>query len=351
MKYTMQQKRRHWPRRLFIIAIIGVIGVVVATAAVRYVYNENLKPVKNNSQDIKVVTIEQGMTVDEIAAELQKEGVIRSAWAFKLYVSSKEVRDALQAGTYELEPSRSVAEIVAQLTHGKIATNLVTILPGRRLDQVKKRLVQDGFAETEVNAAIDNPGLYKGHPALVDKPAEASLEGYLYPDSYQRTKQTKVESIVRTSLDEMQKQLTPDIRSAFGKQGLSTYQAIILASIVEREVPKDGDREQVAQVFLKRLKMDMRLESDATASYGAVLDGKEPTPGYNSVYNTYRNKGLPPTPISNVSGSSLKAVAYPADTDWLYFVSGDDGTTHFSKTLEEHEQKVRQYCSKCSANQ
>lgn len=350
MKYTMQRQRRRWPRRLFVIALALILLVAAATATVRYVYSQNLRPANVNSQEIKVVTIRSGMTVDEIANELQRQGIIRSAWAFKLYVGSNQVREALKAGTYELEPSRSVAEIVSQLTHGKIATNLVTIVPGRRLDQVKTRLIQDGFGQDEVEAAIDNPDKYKGHPALVDKPEGASLEGYLFPDSYQRTKETKVETIVRASLDEMQKQLTPDLRSAFGRQGLSTYEAIILASIVEREVPQPRDREQVAQVFLKRLRSDMRLDSDATASYGAVLDGKPPTPGYNSIYNTYRHKGLPPTPISNVSASSLQAVAYPADTEWVYFVSGDDGTTHFSKTLDEHERKVREFCSKCAVN-
>lgn len=348
MKYTTMKPRRRWPRRLFVIAIIGIVGVIGATIVVRYAYTENLKPVDRNSQEAKVVTITSGMTVDQIAAKLQKEGVIRSAWAFKLYVSSKEARSALKAGTYELEPSRSVAEVVARITDGKIATNLVTIAPGRRLDQIKKSLVEAGFSEAGVQVAISNPSLYKGHPALVDKPEDVSLEGYLFPDSYQRTKQTEAQEIIRVSLDEMQKQLTPDRRNAFGKQGLSTYEAIILASVVEREVPKDEDRKQVAQIFLKRLKIGMRLESDATASYGAVLDGKRPTSGYDSPYNTYRNKGLPPTPISNVSASSLDAVAYPADTDWLYFVSGDDGTTHFSKTLPEHEEKTRQHCSKCA---
>jgi len=190
-----------------------------------------------------------------------------------------------------------------------------------------------------------NPANYQGHPALVDKPPAASLEGYLYPDSYQKTGTTDASFIVTAALDEMEDKLTPDIRSAFARQGLSTYEGIILASIVEKEVSNQGDRNQVAQVFLKRLKIDMALQSDATASYGAILDGKPASSSYDSPYNTYLHKGLPPTPISNVSESSLKAVAFPANTDWIYFVSGDDGTTHFAKTLDVHESNVQQYCT------
>ncbi len=342
MRYTSKPKRR-WPRRILAVVLIGIVLVVGATAGVRFVYNQNLKAV-GTSSEIQLVTVEEGATVDGIAKQLEEKKLIRSAWAFRLYVSSKEVRGALQAGSYELAQSQSIPEIVSQLTRGKVATNLVTILPGQRIDQVRKRLLQEGFKEADVNAAL-NPANYTGHPALVDKQAGASLEGYLYPDSYQRSGNTEVATIIGASLEEMNEHLTPDLRNAFAAQGLSTYQAIILASIIEKEVPKQEDREQVAQVFLKRLRIGMRLESDATASYGAILAGQAPSSSYPSAYNTYQNGGLPPTPISNVTSSSLKAVANPASTDWLYFVSGDDGTTHFSKTLAEHEANVTQYCT------
>jgi UPF0755 protein len=226
-----------------------------------------------------------------------------------------------------------------------VATNLVTILPGQRLDQIRKRLIQDGFSEKDVDSAL-NPANYQGHPALVDKPVSASLEGYLYPDSYEKTATTSAKTIITASLDQMNKYLTPDLRSDFAKQGLSPYQAITLASIIEKEVPKSQDRVQVAQVFLSRIRLGMKLQSDATGSYGAVLAGQKPSSSYDSPYNTYTYAGLPPTPISNVTNSALRAVGDPSDTNWLYFVSGDDGTTHFSKTLAEHEANVQQYCKK-----
>lgn len=346
MKYSThtQVTRHRWPRRLTIVLLIGLALLIAATVVVRRVYDQNLQPV-SASQTTQLVTVKQGATLDQIAQQLESDKLIRSAWAFKLYVSSKQVRADLQAGTYAFSPSLSVSQIVQKLTHGKVATNNVTILPGQRLDQIRAGLINDGFSPTDVETALQ-PLTYADNPALVDKPADASLEGYIYPNSFQKTANTTASTIISQALSEMQEQLTPDVRAAFAKQGLSTYQAIILASIVEQEVSKASDRPIVAQVFLSRLRQNISLGSDVTAKYGAVLAGKEPSISYESAYNTATHKGLPPSPISNVSAGSLRAVAYPASTDWLYFVAGDDGTTHFSRTLDEHEALTKQYCHK-----
>lgn len=346
MKYAMKTapKQKRWPLRLTIVALIILVFLAVATIIARTVYLDNLKPV-STSETTKLITIEEGSTLDSIATQLQKTGLIKSAWAFKLYVSSKQVRGDLQAGTYAFAPNQSVEDIVAQLTKGKVAVDLVTILPGQRIDQIRASLINDGFSPDEVDEAL-NPAAYVGNPALVDKPEGASLEGYIYPDSFQKTQSTTAKDIISQSLAAMEKQLTPEIRNAFAAQGLSTYQGITLASIVEKEVSKQADRDQVAQVFLSRIKQNMSLGSDPTAFYGAILAGKKPSVSYDSPYNTLLHKGLPPTPISNVTASSLRAVAHPASTDWLYFVAGDDGVTRFSKTLEEHESLADQYCRK-----
>lgn len=347
MRYSAQQPTSRWPRRLTFVLVLLLVLIVGATVLVRQVYYEKLKPV-SSSQKTQLVTVEQGASLDVIASNLEKDGLIRSAWAFKLYVSSKQVRGDLQAGTYAFAPSQTVAQIVSQLTHGKIATNEITILPGQRIDQIKTSLINDGFNEKDVEIALD-PAQYAGNSALVDKPSGASLEGYLFPDTFQKDANTTPKEIVTQSLAAMQKQLTPDLRSTFAKQGLSTYQAIILASMVEQEANNASDRQQVAQVFLSRLNQNMTLGSDVTAFYGATLAGHPKSTKYDSAYNTLLYKGLPPTPISNVSIQSLQAVAHPANTDWLYFVAGDDGTVHFSKTLEEHESLIQQYCQKLCA--
>ena len=159
----------------------------------------------------------------QIASQLYSAGLIRSTWAFEWYVGSQEVHDELEAGTYAFRPSQTLPSIVSQLTQGKIATKLVTILPGQRLDQIKQALINAGFNPSDVDAAL-NSALYTGNPALVDKPSSASLEGYLYPDSFQKTADTSVQTIVEESLNEMSQHLTPSLRAAFAAEGLSTYQ-------------------------------------------------------------------------------------------------------------------------------
>jgi len=348
MRYTVRTHKHRWPRRLVITLITATVLVITATAFVRHAYFNDLRPVSSTPGHAKLVTVSEGSSVDDIATELKGSGIIRSAWAFKLYVSSKNVRDSLEAGTYSFESGESVADIVSQLTHGKVATDLVTILPGQRLDQIKATLLSYGFSESDVDAALDSSN-HLANPALVDKPNGADLEGYIYPDSYQKTSTTTAQQIIEEALSEMNQQLTPDIQSAFAQEGLSTYQGIILASMVEQEVSDQSDRNQVAQVFITRLHDGMTLGSDVTAYYGAILAGKAPSTTYDSPYNTLIHPGLPPTPISNVSASSLEAVAHPATTGWLYFVTGDDGVTHFSTTLQQQEANTAAFCHKLCA--
>lgn len=342
--YTIASPRRRWPKILAIIFCALAILTVLAVVAVRQEYHENLKAASATQKSV-LITIPSGASVKEIATLLKREGVIRSDWAFEWYVNSKDIREDLQAGTYAFKPSQTVPEIVAILTQGKIATDLITILPGQRIDQIRSAFIESGMAASAVDEAL-KPAKYSTHPALVDKPPQANLEGYLYPESFQKTATTKPEEIVRKSLDEMQKYLTPEIRKAIVKQGLSVHEGVILASIIEQEVSKAEDKPKVAQVFLKRLRENIPLGSDPTAPYGAIIAGQPPSLTYESPYNTHTHAGLPPAPISNVSASSLKAVASPASTDWLYFVSGDDGVTYFSKTLAEHEALTEQHCKK-----
>lgn len=332
------------PRLVSIVVIVAVVVLLAGVGFIRHNYYENLKPV-STSQQSKLVTVESGDTAAQIAISLKKAGVIRQTWAFEWYVRNHNLRDKLQAGSYYIKPSQDVTEIADILTKGKVATDLFTILPGKRIDQIKAAMVNAGFDPNEVEQAF-NPDQYKNHPALVDKPAGASLEGYLYPESFQKHADTKPSTIITASLDEMQKRLTPDVRAAFTHEGLTVHQGVILASIVEQEVSNSADRPTVAQVFLKRLQDNMQLGSDVTAFYGAIIAGKSPSVSYDSPYNTRIHNGLPPGPISNVTASSLQAVANPSATDYVYFVAGDDGKTYFSHTLAEHEALTKEHCKK-----
>lgn len=344
--YALGEKRRNYTKMWRITAVIAVVLLLVASIAVRVVYSQALQPV-SASQHTVLITIEPGSSVREIGKKLEDAGLVRESWAFEWYIRNNNVRDKLQAGAYYFRPNQGVRDIVETMTQGKIATNLFTVLPGQRLDQIRSALINNGgFSAADVDQSLKSEN-YADHPALTDKPSGANLEGYLYPESFQKSAETKPEALIKQSLDQMQKHLTPEIREAFVKQGLTVHQGITLASIIEQEVSNGGDRKVVAQVFLTRLKQEMPLQSDVTVIYGAIRANQQPPRlDFDSEYNTFTNSGLPPGPISNVSESSLRAVAFPSSTDFIFFVAGDDGKTYFSHTQAEHEKNIEQHCKK-----
>ena len=345
---TASRRQSRW--RLVGAALLVMLLLAGGAAlGTRLFYLDALKPVNAAAEMAQSVTIPKGAALSQIARQLKDEGLIKNVWAFTWYANSQGVHASLQAGTYSFSQSKSVAQIVAQLSHGKVKTDLVAIVPGQRLDQIRTTLVNYGFNDAAVAIALD-PATYSGNPALADKPPGASLEGYIYPDSYQKNADTDPKHIVESAIGQMDRQLTPSLRKAYKAEGLSTYQAITLASIVEKEVSRPADRAQVAQVFLRRMSLGIRLDSDVTAFYGARLAGHELSVSYDSPYNTRLHEGLPPTPISNVTVGSLQAVAHPAKTNWLYFVSGDDGKTYFAHTLAEHHNNVVKHCIKLCSN-
>jgi UPF0755 protein len=340
--------RRRIPLRVWLVLVV-LIGLVVGGAGVaRHVYDKDLLPVSSN-QSTEIFTVASGNSVRQIADSLQRLRLIRSSWAFQLYAQRQQLSDQLQAGTYALSPSQGTAAIVNILTHGKVTTKLVTIYPGRRIDQVRAGLINDGFTPTAVDQALD-PANYGDLPALAFKPANVTtLEGLLWPDSYQKQPNTDPSVIIRESLVAMGQHLTPTVQAGFAAEGLTTYQGLTLTSIINQEVNKPSDQTQVAQVFLSRLKTGMVLGSDVTANYGAIEAGQPPSLSYDSPYNTLLHPGLPPGPISTISASALNAALHPAATSWLYFVTGDDGTTYFSTNLQDHQTQTQQYCHKlCS---
>jgi UPF0755 protein len=148
----------------------------------------------------------------------------------------------------------------------------------------------------------------------------------------------------------MGQHLTPAVQAAFASQGLSIYQGLTLTSIVLQEVNKPTDQAQAAQVFLTRLHTGMMLGSDVTARYGAIIAGQAPNLTYDSPYNTLLHTGLPPTPISTISQGALTATTHPAATNYLYFVTGDDGTTYFSTNLQDQQANTQKYCHKLCGN-
>jgi UPF0755 protein len=324
--------------------MVAAVLIAVSIVSIFAYYTVSLRPVSktDTSQEL---TVPAGSTMADIAHSLDEAGLIRHWWTFEWYMRLNNGESYLMAGTYVLSPSQSTPDIASMLTHGKVSTKLIVILPGQRIDQIRQSLVDQGFSEASVDEALD-PTQYENLSVLAGKPAGASLEGYLYPESFEKSPNTTAADIVKDSLNQMAKQLTTERKAAFAKQGLTTYQAVTVASIVEKEAVTSSDRAQVAQVFLSRLRGGMTLGSDVTAFYGSKLAGAGQSVTYDTPYNTRLHAGLPPTPVSNVSAASLDAVATPSSTSWLYFVAGDDGVVHFSQTLAEHEQLTEQYCKK-----
>jgi len=339
----IKRRKRSWP----VILAIALMVIILGVGVIRVVYSNNLRPV-SSSTTMTYFTVPSGSSVDQIATSLQRANLIRSASAFKNYVRTNELHDNLQAGTYVLSPSMSVQQIVKKMVDGDVAKNLLTILPGKREDQIKKEFINAGYSSAEVDAAF-NPSNYADDPALDSLPKSASLEGYLYPDSFQKVSDTPAQTIVKESIDEMAQNLTPDIINGFTAHGLSIYQGVTLASIVYQETDDPSTGPTVAQVFLSRIAQDMNLQSNVTANYAADIAGVSRTTDIDSPYNTYLHAGLPPGPIGNFTKQALAAVAHPANTDYLFFIAGDDGKMHFSHTQDEHNQAIQQYCQiKCA---
>lgn len=328
-----------------LLAIAFSFGLLAIGANVWY--QGQLKPVTSESVKIKI-DIPEGQLPKTTASTLQDKKIINSSQAFLWYLRNKGLTGKIQAGQYELDSSKSTPEIATALTDGKVSSKLITILPGKRLDQIRQTFIDNGFSANDIDKALDASN-YRNHPALVGKPTNQSLEGYLYPESFKIDSSTTPETIIKQSLDQMANALTPDLIENFRSQGLGIHQGVTLASIVEREASKESDKKLIAGVFLNRLKQGMQLQSDPTYHYAAYLLNIAPNNNIDSPYNTYVAPGLPPGPIANMTKSSLQAVGSPAQHQYLYFVAGDDGVTYFAKTLEEHNDLVKQYCKKgCS---
>jgi UPF0755 protein len=344
MKYANNKLRKPRSKAFYILALVSIVifAAIAGSIGTRVWYQQQLRPV-SNTERVEVVEIPEGATVQDIATTLEEKGLIRSSQAFIWYVRSNSLLDAMKAGTYELNAAKSTPDIITVLTEGKVLENAVTILPGKRLDQIKESLINVGFTAEDVDAALE-PSQYKGHPALVAKPTDQSLEGYLYPETFNASSKTSAQDIIEKSLDELAEVLTPELIDAFQEQGLGIHEAVSLASIVEKEVRTADERKMVAGVFYNRLEQGMMLQSDPTYKYAAYLLGVPPSSAIDSPYNTYKYAGIPPGPISNMGRTSLEAIANPTKHDYLYFVAGDDGITRFSKTLAEHQELTKKYC-------
>jgi UPF0755 protein len=292
-----------------------------------------ISPVNPENTMPKVFVVKAGEGIRTIATRLKAEGLIRDPIGFFLQVKLNKLDGKIQAGDFRLNPAMDTKTIATELTHGSIDV-WSTLLEGWRKEEMAIKITQDlGIPEQEF--------------------LKYAREGYLFPDTYLFPKDASAAGVVKIMTDNFEKRVTPETRAAIEAQNVTFEDGIVLASIVEREGKSDTDRPVIAGVLFNRLRGGQPLQVDATLQYALGYQTSEKSwwkktlydedKEIDSPYNTYKNLGLPPAPIANPGLGAIKAVAYPATTEYYYYMHDASGVAHFAKTLEEHNKNVAQF--------
>ncbi|MBL7184400.1 MAG: endolytic transglycosylase MltG [Anaerolineae bacterium] len=310
------------------------------------------KPASDDPTPV-VFVVEPGDTAGDIALRLKRRGLIIDAELFRQLAQYEKADSKLEAGRYELRANMTMGEIIEALQHGRLEEIAVTVPEGWRAEQIAEMLAEEvGVDDEEFLALVQ--GRYFDHEFLQGRPPEATLEGFLFPDTYLLPVQPTALGIIERMLANFDHRFTAEMRQAVAEQEMTIYHVVTLASIVEREAVVAEERPVIAGVFLNRLAEGMSLESCPTVQYalGYQEDADQwwKTPvaleefaQVNSPYNTYLHRGLPPGPICNPGLASIWAVLEPVETDYLYFLAKGDGSHAFAKTFEEHLQNQQKY--------
>lgn len=302
----------------------------------------------------KKFSIRIGESANSVAERLQEAGLVRSANSFRAFLVYTGLDTGIQAGNYQLSSRMPALEIAKALQDATPQVVDFNILPGWRMEEIARSLPTSGLSISPdgfMQIVLSPPGSAlpaSGLPQSWD--VSDSLEGLLFPGTYQFARSARTDEMVREFVNQFNLQVTKDLRDAYAKQGLNLRQAVILASIVQREAMVVEEQPLIASVFYNRIAANMKLESDPTVQYAVGYNVDQKTWWTNplssedlkidSSYNTYQSQGLPPGPICNPGLSALRAVAYPAQTPYYYFRAACDGSGmhNFSKTFDEHLQ-------------
>jgi len=305
------------------------------------------QPINHNGSEI-LFEVKQGDNVNNIAIKLSEQIVIRSSEVFTDYLIYKGYDRLLQSGEFYLSDKLSIIEVAERLTSSTGDRTRFATLAGWRSEEIAESLLSYGFSFSKVEFLkyIHNPELIAGLQTPYKK--YPKLEGFLFPAEYPIDREISASKLILSMVTQFDQKITPKMKKSFQKHGLDLYQAVILASIIEKEAVVDKEKPLIASVFYNRLATGMNLETDPTVQYAIGYDSSSRSWWKNplsvedlhtiSPYNTYLNAGLPPSPISNPGIESLVAVAQPAITEYYYFRSAcsADGTHVFSKTYDEH---------------
>lgn len=354
-----QQVEKRLVRKIVLIITTVIIALVLVVGISMYFYiNGALKPVNESATKSVKIELPIGSSLDSIAQTLEDKGIIKNAKVFKYYAKFKN-ESSFQAGTYELTQAMTIDEIIKSLKSGKVYRQpefTITIPEGLTLDQIAERVAKNtDYSKKEFMDLVTSKkfvsDMKKKYPntvtkAVNNKNIRYALEGYLYPSTYPFYE-------AKPKLEEIAEQMvaqTDEIVGTYSAQlkekHISVHKFLTFASLLEREATAKADRETIASVFYNRIDKKMPLQTDPTVLYAL---GKHKSRvlykdlEVDSPYNTYKIKGLPPGPISNAGKASLEATINPAETEYLYFVADEKGNNHFSKTYDEHLNKVDQH--------
>ncbi|KUK67591.1 MAG: hypothetical protein XD87_0032 [candidate division WS6 bacterium 36_33] len=314
-----------------------LIGIGIALVVTDYKRNLN---VPNSSSDEKVrIEITEGESVTNILQNLLKEDLItqKNYYYAKVYLRLKNLGSTLQAGVYNLPKNLTIVELIETLQYGKDEEIWVTIPEGLRKDEiaelVSSELATENFSPEEFLALTNDPTFIQTLELGVETD---NLEGFLFPDKYSFPSEVDAEGVIIRLVENFKTKVTREY----------TYEDIILASIVEREGYNGNDRPIIAGIILKRFEEGWLLQTDATLLY-PLKDWNSPitqeVKENNNPYNTYKNIGLPPTPICNPGLQSIEAVWNPVETNYYYYIHDNDGNPHYAETLDEHNENINKY--------
>jgi UPF0755 protein len=325
----------------FIIKLVIFFGLIVGIWFL-------ISVISGNSVDDKTFIIQEGQGVNKISQNLHDDNLIKNKLVFETWLWLKKSESKVIAGVYQIPEDISIRHLANLLILGPgKAQQAVTLLEGWTRELMKDSLEKVDFDSQEfISFSAKASDWENDYDFLADAPSKASLEGYIFPDTYFVDQSVSVGDLIRKTLNNFDKKLSQDIRDEISRQGKTIFEVITLASIIEREVPKYEDKQMIADVFLKRLETSIGLQSDATVNY---VTGKGlAQPSYadleiDSPYNTYKYRGLPPGPISNPGIDSIKAVVYPTSNDYYYFLTTHEGEVIYSVDYDEHLRNKAKY--------
>jgi len=317
-----------------------ILGAAVAGSAA-YWLSRALEPVAAEAESV-IFDVPAGATLKAIARDLQAADLIRDARAVEILARYRELGSALKAGEYRLSAASTPDEILDTLAAGRVATYELVIPEGFTAAMIAARLGSTGLGDADEFATwVSSPTAAAAHGIV-----GPNLEGYLFPDTYHLPHGLDARELAAVFVDRF-KQVWDEVSAKRPKSSLDLRETVILASIVEKETGAPHERPLIASVFLNRMKLGMRLETDPTVIYGIPdFDGnlrRRDLENRNNSYNTYVIPGLPPGPIASPGRDALVAVFEPAKSEYLFFVSQNNGTHQFSRTYREHELAVNRF--------